>query len=243
MADFIYLPHESAGLGQNNGVSVKRDSFSVAFTVGAYGAAFGAASISAHFSILQTCLLSLLAFSGGSQFAVVGVIGAGGSALSGIATAGLLGSRNALYAIRMAPILNIRGLKRIVGAQLTIDESTGVALAQQDLLEMRKGFWYTGLGVFIFWNLFTVAGAFGAQALGDPAKWGLDAAVPAAFIGLIWPNLKSRSLYAIAALAAVLALSLAPLVPAGVPILSTSVLALIFGWRKKLEDQSPQVHS
>ena len=220
-----------ARLGQNVGVSVKQDSFSVSLTVGAYGSAFGAASVAAHFSVLQTCLLSLLTFSGASQFAVIGVLGAGGSALSGITTATLLGIRNALYGVQMAPRLKIRGIKRIVGAQLTIDESTAVSITQSDEKSVKQGFWYTGIGVFVFWNIFTVLGALGAQAMGDPSAWGLDAAVPAAFLGLVWPRLKTKSNWIIAVTAVVLSLSLAPFAPAGLPIIATALLAVIFGWR------------
>ena len=220
-----------ARLRQNVGVSVKQDSFSVSLTVGAYGSAFGAASVAAHFSVLQTCLLSLLTFSGASQFAVIGVLGGGGSAISGIATATLLGTRNALYGVQMAPRLGIRGWRRIIGAQITIDESTGVALSQSDPKSARQGFWLTGFGVFVFWNIFTVLGALGAQAMGNPSAWGLDAAVPAAFLGLVWPRLKMKSHWGIAATAIVLALSLAPFAPAGVPIIATTILAVIFGWR------------
>ena len=119
-----------------------RDSFSVSLTVGAYGIAFGAAGVAAGFSVFQSCLLSLLTFSGASQFAIVGVIGAGGSALSGITTASLLGIRNGLYGLRMAPLLHVKGLRRVVAAQITIDESTGVALSQEERGEaaMRQGF-------------------------------------------------------------------------------------------------------
>ena len=208
-------------------------SFSVSFTVGLYGIAFGAAGIAAGFSLLQTCALSLLTFSGASQFAVVGVLGAGGSAISGITTASLLGIRNALYGMRMAPIMKFRGLKRVVGAQVTIDESTGVALGQSELGEdaMRQGFWLTGIGVYIFWNLFTVVGALGAQAMGDPAAWGLDAAVPAAFLGLVWPRLTNKKERILAVVAMVLSLTLTPFVAAGIPIISTALLAVAFGWK------------
>ena len=227
-------------MGQNNRVSrVNRTtaaaSLSVSFTVGLYGIAFGAAGIAAGFSLIQTCALSLLTFSGASQFAVVGVLGAGGSAISGIATASLLGIRNALYGMRMAPLLKIRGWKRIVGAQVTIDESTGVALGQSELgeSEMRQGFWLTGIGVYIFWNLFTVVGALGAQAMGDPAAWGLDAAVPAAFLGLVWPRLTNGRERALAVGAMVLSLGLTPFVAAGIPIISTALLAVAFGWKAR----------
>lgn len=214
--------------------STIRDSLSVSITVGAYGIAFGAASVAAHFTILQTCLLSLLTFSGASQFAIVGVIGSGGGALSGIITATLLGFRNGLYGLRMSPLLKTKGMKRILAAHITIDESTGVALSQENLGRdaMRSGFWFTGVGVFVFWNLFTLAGALGAQSMGNPAAWGLDAAVPAAFLGLVWPRLTSVSDRILAITAMAIALGLTPILPAGLPIIATAFLALAIGMRK-----------
>ncbi|MFA5918210.1 MAG: AzlC family ABC transporter permease [Candidatus Nanopelagicaceae bacterium] len=215
--------------------STLRDSLSVSLTVGAYGIAFGAASVAAGFSVLQSCLLSLLTFSGASQFAVIGVIGSGGSALTGIATASLLGLRNGLYGVRMAPILKVMGIKRVLAAHVTIDESTGVALMQEARGEkaMRLGFWATGWGVFLFWNLFTLAGALGAQAMGNPAAWGLDAAVPAAFLGLVWPRLDSGRTTLLALSAIALSIALTPFLPAGLPITLTAFLALAFGLARK----------
>jgi predicted branched-subunit amino acid permease len=197
-----------------------------------YGAAFGAAGVTAGFSILQSCLLSILLFSGASQFAVVGIMGAGGSAISAIATATLLGFRNALYGLQMAPILKVTGLNRVLAAQITIDESTAVATLQDNDAERKRGFYVTGIGVYIFWNLFTFLGALGASAIGDPAVWGLDAAVPAAFCGLVWPRLKNKLQFVVCASAIALALMLTPLTPAGVPIITTVLLAVIFGWKK-----------
>ena len=201
--------------------------------MGLYGTAFGAASIAAGFSVLQTCLLSLLAFSGASQFAVVGVMGAGGTAIAGIATASLLGVRNMLYALRMAPLLRVSGFKKVIAAQVTIDESTGVALSQEKLgtEAMKQGFWLTGFGVYIFWNIFTLLGALGAKAMGDPSAWGLDAAVPAAFLGLVWPRLTNKLERALAVGALVLAVLLSPVLSAGLPIIATVILAVIFGWK------------
>ncbi len=212
--------------------AVERTSLSVAFTVGLYGAAFGAAGITAGFSILQTCLLSLLLFSGASQFAVVGIMGAGGSAVSAIATATLLGFRNALYGLQLAPILKVTGLKRIIASQITIDESTAVSTLQSNDSDQKRAFYLTGFGVYIFWNLFTFLGALGASAIGNPSVWGLDAAVPAAFCGLVWPRLKDKRLFLISASAIILALLLTPITPAGIPIITTVLLAIIFGWKK-----------
>lgn len=211
---------------------VDRTALSVAFTVGLYGAAFGAAGVTADFSILQTCLLSILLFSGASQFAVVGIMGAGGAAVSAIATATLLGFRNALYGLQMAPILKVKGFKRFLAAQITIDESTAVATLQENDADRRRGFYITGIGVYVFWNLFTFLGALGASAIGDPSVWGLDAAVPAAFCGLIWPRLKNKTHFVVSAVAIAWALLLTPITPAGIPIITTVILAVIFGLKK-----------
>jgi predicted branched-subunit amino acid permease len=210
-----------------------RDSLSVSITVGAYGTAFGAAAVANGFSVLQTCLLSLLTFSGASQFAVIGVLGAGGGAISGIATASLLGIRNGVYGVIMAPRLKVKGFKRIIAAQITIDESTAVALGQEVRGEkaMRQGFWLTGFGVFLFWNLFTLAGALGAQAMGDIRAWGLDSAVPAAFLGLVWPRLKTNRDRFLAVGCMIFALAMTPILPAGLPIIATAFIAIAVGMR------------
>ena len=212
-----------------------RDALSVSLTVGFYGVAFGAASVAAGFSVLQSCLFSLLTFTGASQFAAVGVVASGGAGLSAIAAAAMLGTRNALYGIQMAPLLKVKGLKRAAAAQITIDESTGVALAQasRGTEAMRFGFWLTGTGVLIFWNVFTFLGAYGAKSLGNPASWGLDAAVPAAFLGLVWPRLETTFLRIVAASAMVFALLVTPWLPAGLPIIASALVAVTFGWRER----------
>jgi len=207
----------------------------VSFTVGLYGVAFGAAGVAAGFSVWQTCLFSLLAFTGASQFAAVGVVAAGGNPLSAVSTAALVGTRNALYGLQMAPVVQSSGWRRLLAAQLTIDESTSVSLVQAPLGAgaMRAGFWLTGAGVYIFWNIFTVAGALGASALGNPAGWGLDAAVPAAFLGLLWPRLMTPYLRAVAAVSVVVALLLTPLMAPGLATISTAVVAIVMGWRER----------
>jgi predicted branched-subunit amino acid permease len=134
----------------------------------------------------------------------------------------------------MAPRLKVKGFKRIVAAQITIDESTGVALGQEvrSPEAMRQGFWLTGFGVFIFWNLFTLAGALGAQAMGDIRAWGLDSAVPAAFLGLVWPRLKTNGDRLLAIGCALFAVAMTPILPAGLPIIATAFIAVAVGLRK-----------
>ena len=207
--------------------SVVRNSLGVGVAVGAYGFAFGAASVAAGLSVFQTCLLSLLAFTGGTQFAVVGVVAGGGSAGAALAGGLLLGSRNTLYAMRLSPLLRVRGLRRFVAALGTIDESTAMAVAQPTPDLARVAFWWTFGGVFTFWNLTTLLGAV-TGSLVDPTTIGLDAVVPAAFLALLAPRLRSGRLErAIAAAAAVVALVLIPFTPPGVPVLASCAALLI----------------
>ena len=211
-------------------MSVKRDSLSVGLAVGAAGAAFGAVAVAGHFTVAQACVLSLVLFSGASQFSLVAVMSAGGSAFSAIVTGAFLGGRNGLYGVRMAQILKLKGAKRALAAQITIDESTGVAIAQKTLEDQKTAFWYTGFGVFIFWNLFTLIGALGAKAIGDTSAWGLDVASPAIFCAVLFPRLKERKMLIASVLAFIWALSITEFVPAGVPIISTVFIAAIVGW-------------
>lgn len=204
---------------------VLRDAYGLGAAVGLYGASFGAAAVTAGLSTWQACVLSLVMFTGASQFALVGVLGAGGSAAAAVAGALLLGSRNTLYAVRLSGLLPQRGARRLAAAQVTIDESAAMAVAAPPALA-GAAFWATGLSVFVVWNLMTLVGALGAAQLGDPAGLGLDALVPAAFLALLWPQLTSRGLVGTAVLGALIALVALPFAPAGVPVLLAGLAVL-----------------
>jgi len=206
--------------------AVWRQALSVGVASGAYGVSFGALATASGLSAVQACALSVLMFTGGSQFALIGVLGAGGSGLAGIASAVLLGVRNGLYAVQVAPLLRVRGLRRVLAAQLTIDESTAVATAQRVPVLGRLGFWATGVSVFVLWNVATLLGALLGGALGDPRAWGLDAAAGAAFLALVWPRLVTGSAAAAAAGAVVVATVTTPLLPPGLPVLAAALVAV-----------------
>lgn len=199
-----------------------RNALGVGIAVGAYGLSFGAVATTAGLSVVQACALSLLMFTGASQFALVGVLGAGGSAVAGVLSAWLLGSRNALYAVRLTDLLRFTGARKVIAAQVTIDETTAMATAAPAGLE-RTAFFATGASVYGLWNLGTLLGAVGAARLGDPAAFGLDAAVPAAFLALLAPRLRDRQTLRIAVAGALLALAAIPLVRPGVPVLIAGI--------------------
>jgi predicted branched-subunit amino acid permease len=213
----------------NKQESVKAISFGVGFATGVYGISFGALSVAAGLDFWQTMALSLLMFSGGSQFAFVGVIATGAGVIPAVLSAWLLGVRNGFYAIRLAPVMSLSGIMKPIGAQLTIDESNAVSLSQEpDLSKQRQGFWLTGIAVFVFWNLLTAAGALLGSVIGNPADWGLDAAAGAAFLGLIWPRLKESKLLLLAVVSAFTATLLSAFLPAGLPVLLTALVAVGF---------------
>ena len=204
-----------------------RDGIGLGLAVGVSGVAFGAAAVSSGLTTWQACALSVLAFTGASQFALAGVIASGGSLLAGTAGAILLGSRNALYGLRLADILRPRGPRRLLAAVGVIDETTAVALAQPDLQAARKGFAATFGCLYLTWNLSTLAGALGAGRVGSPQAFGLDVVGPAAFLALIWPRLRTgRTERAVALAGAAIALGTTALLPVGVPVILAATAAL-----------------
>ena len=235
---------------------VVRDCLGVGVAVGVYGVAFGAASVAAGFSPAQTSLSSLLTFTGGSQFAIAGVVAGGGTAVAALGSGYLLGARNTLYALRLSDLLAVRGWRALLAAHFTIDETTAMALAQPDRALSRLAFWWTAGSIYLFWNLSTLLGAISASVLGDPRRFGLDAAVPAAFLALLAPQLKVRraeqlkaagtyktsksdtrsssnwwtqlaSAVPVALVAAIIAAGLVPLTPAGVPVLAAGAALVL----------------
>ncbi|SDI62608.1 4-azaleucine resistance probable transporter AzlC [Arthrobacter subterraneus] len=207
-----------------------RVGLSIAVATGLYGISFGALSVASGLDVLQTLALSLLLFSGGSQFAFIGVVAGGGSGAAAMSASALLGIRNAVYGMQMNAMLRPRGWRRLAAAQVTIDESAATATGQTVPQERARGFWVAGVGIYILWNMFTLVGALLGNALGDPAQWGLDGAAVAAFLGLLWPRLKAREPAAIAVVCALVTLLTVPFVPAGVPILVAAAVAALLGW-------------
>ena len=207
-----------------------RVGISISIATGLYGVSFGALAVTSGLTFWQTMALSLLLFSGGSQFAFIGVVAGGGSGIAAMSAATLLGMRNGIYGMQLNALLRPTGWRKYVGAQLTIDESTATSTGQTDPDEQRRGFWTAGAGVYVLWNLFTAVGALAGSGLGDPKQWGLDGAAVAAFLALLWPRLKGREPIAIAVVCAVATVAAVPFVPAGIPILVAALVAALMGW-------------
>jgi predicted branched-subunit amino acid permease len=207
-----------------------RDALGVGVAVGLSGFAFGVTSAGAGLSVLQTCALSLLVFTGASQFALVGALAGGGNPLTAAAGAFFLGTRNAFYGLRLSQLLALPRLLRPFAAHWVIDETAAVSLAQPTRRAARIGFTVTGLTLYVLWNLTTLLGALGAEAIGDTDAWGLDAAGPAVFLALLAPMLRTTTERAVAGAAVVLGLGFLPVLPAGVPVLVAAFAAPAVLW-------------
>lgn len=212
--------------------AVVRDALGVGVGVGLSGFAFGVTSAGSGLGLLQTCVLSLLVFTGASQFALVGALAAGGNPFTAAAGAFFLGTRNAFYGLRLSQLLALPKAVRPLAAHWVIDETTAVALAQPSRRTARVGFTVTGLTLYVLWNVTTLLGALGAEAIGDTAAWGLDAAGPAVFLALLAPMLTSATERATAGLAVLLGLGLLPVLPAGVPVLAAALAAPAVLWAR-----------
>ena len=211
--------------------SAVRASLAVGLAVAAYGVSFGALAVASGLDIWQTCVLSLFMFSGGSQFALIGVLASGGVAAgpAAITGAALLGVRNSIYSMRMSPIIGGPWWRKVLAAHWTIDETTAVSTAQPTLKGQRVGFWVTGAIIYVGWNLTTFIGALLGDLVGDVRMYGLDAAAAAAFLGLLWPRLRARQPIVVAVAAAVVAAILIPWLPPGLPVLAAALVALVVG--------------
>jgi predicted branched-subunit amino acid permease len=205
---------------------ILRDALGIGVATGVYGLSFGAVSVAAGFSVLQTCALSLLMFSGASQYAFVALASSGAAAA---ATASLLGARNGLYGLRLSGLLGVKGLRRLTTAQVVIDESTAMALGREKdgRQASRLAFYSTGLAIYALWNAATFIGASAAGALPDPKQYGLDAVAPAAFLALVAPRLRGMGPLGLALAAAIVAIVVTPFVPAGVAVLAAAAVAVL----------------
>jgi 4-azaleucine resistance transporter AzlC len=205
----------------------RRDGLLLGAAVGIFGVTFGVLASASGVSAFKATTMSLLVFTGASQFAAVGIVSSGGEPLSALGTALLLAARNGVYSLTIAETLPRNGLKRLIAAQLVIDETAAMSKAQPVPEVSQEVFWVTGISVFVFWNAGTLLGVFAGQVVGDPLSWGLDAAFPAGFLALLLPHLSDRKKRLAALLGALIAVISIPILPQGLPVLAAALGAVV----------------
>ena len=211
--------------------SITRAAVGIGVYAAAFGMTFGAVAVAAGLSVPEALAMSVIMFTGASQFAFVGVLAGGGAPVAGAVSALLLGLRNAFYGIPMSRILEPHGLRRFVDAHFVIDETTAMAVGQSRPRASRYAFWATGLALYGAWTSGTLVGALIGSGL-DTSRLGLDAAAPAIFLALLWPQLSRPRAPVVAIGAALLTLALVRVTPAGVPIIAAAAVAVAAGMRR-----------
>jgi len=207
----------------------RREGFVLAAATGIVGVTFGVLADAAGLSLPQVLVMSALVFTGASQLAAVSVVGSGGSEAAAVGSALLLAARNALYGPVVARLLPDSWLPKAASAQFVIDETTAMAVIQDDDAHAADAFWWTALWLWSFWNVGSIVGVWLGAVIGEPEVWGLDAAFPAAFVALLVPHLRHQPGRVAAFGGAALAVATIPIAPAGVPLL-VAALAVVPGW-------------
>ena len=205
-----------------------RGAAGIGLAVGVYGVSFGVLAVDAGVSPAQACVMSMLTFTGASQFAFIGVLAGGGGAFAALGPAVMLAVRNAAYGLSLASILPQRLRDRALLAHLVIDETTAMARAQDEPATARRAFLLTGVSVWVCWNVGTLVGALVGGGLGSPRTLGLDAMFPAAFLALLAPQMRRPGAGVAAVTGASIAIAALPLMPAGAPVIA-AVAGLIPG--------------
>lgn len=195
-----------------------------------FGASFGVLARAAGVDALAATVMSATTFAGSGQFAAVSVLGTAGGAAAAILAAVLLNARYFPIGISVASLFPGGTLRRLFESQLIVDESWAVS-RMPDGRFSRHVLIGAGLVLYVCWVGSTAAGAIAGDALGDPARLGLDAAFPALFLALLVPQVRSRRALAAALAGGGIALVLIPFAPAGVPIIAASAACLL-GWRR-----------
>lgn len=210
--------------GDVDRAGLRRRALAIAVALVPFGVAFGVLCAETGLAWWEALGFSAVVFTGSAQFAAVGVLGEGGTVAAAVGAGVLLNLRSLAFGIVMAPVLRGSLPFRLAASQLMIDESMAVGSTARDPALRRYGYLAGGLAVFVLWNLSTLAGVLLAAGAGDlVTTLGVDATIPASFLALLWPRLRSRPQLRAAIVGGVVALATAPFTPPGVPILLAAV--------------------
>jgi len=175
---------------------------------------------------LAPIVMSTIVFAGAAQFAALSILATAGGAGAAVAAGLLLNLRYLPMGLAAGRSFTGGAVSRAAKGQAVVDASWALASRgdgsfDQDVL----------LGATIpqacAWVSGTVVGVFAGSALSDPARFGLDAIIPAFYLALLVGELRTTSSRMAAALGGLIALALLTVTPPGVPIIAASGAALL----------------
>ena len=203
--------------------SIRAQAISIGLAISPFGLAFGALCAESGVGVWEALGFSSLVFGGSSQFAAVSVLADDGTVIAAVTAGLLLNLRSLAFGVSMAPSLKGSLLWRAGVSQLMIDESTAIGSSQSTHELRRYGYLWGGLSVFVLWNATTLIGvSVLSEAESLIRDLGIDATIPAAFLGLIWNKLENAKHRTVALIGAITALILVPITPAGIPVIAAA---------------------
>ena len=203
--------------------SIRAQAISIGLAISPFGLAFGALCAESGVGVWEALGFSSLVFGGSSQFAAVSVLADDGTVIAAVTAGLLLNLRSLAFGVSMAPSLKGSLLWRAGVSQLMIDESTAIGSSQSTHELRRYGYLWGGLSVFVLWNATTLIGvSVLSEAESLIRDLGIDATIPAAFLGLIWNKLENAKHRTVALIGAITALILIPITPAGIPVIAAA---------------------
>ncbi len=203
--------------------SIRAQAISIGLAISPFGLAFGALCAESGVGVWEALGFSSLVFGGSSQFAAVSVLADDGTVIAAVTAGLLLNLRSLAFGVSMAPSLKGSLLWRAGVSQLMIDESTAIGSSQSTHELRRYGYLWGGLSVFVLWNATTLIGvSVLSEAESLIRDLGIDATIPAAFLGLIWNKLENAKHRTVALIGAIIALILIPITPAGIPVIAAA---------------------
>jgi len=223
-----------------------RDVALVCLADGIVGVSFGATAVAGGLPWWVPVAMSLLVFAGGSQFAAVAVVLAGGSPVAAVTAGAVLNTRLFPYGLAVSDVTSADGpsrtrrwAARLLGAQLVTDESVAFALRHTDPARRKAAFWTCGATLFTVWNIAVPLGVLAGTAVRNTAAFGLDATFPAVLLALALPTLTDGRTRVAALGGAGAAVALTPLLPAGLPVLA-ALGGLAALWRPRRRPRSAE---
>ena len=198
-----------------------------------YGVAFGLLGPTVGLGTHATVAMSLLVFAGSAQFIALGLLGSGASYALIVLTTLVVNLRHLLYAASLAPHLRqLSGAWKALVSFLLADETYAIVIDrfQAPGATADHGF-YLGVGLIVYldWALSTALGLTLGGLVPDPLALGLDFALPATFIGLLVPQLRSRGAWVALCVSGVVVL-LGSGLPGRLDILLATIVATTAGW-------------
>lgn len=160
----------------------------------AMGIAFGVLSIQAGLSAVNTVAMSLFVYAGTAQLAGIQLLAMGVPPLSIVITTIVINSRFLVMASALAPLVaRFPAWQRFLyGLEIT-DATFALHIGRYGRLPMRKiEAFTTNIVGHIVWVGATVAGVVIGEKVTDVERFGLDFGMPAMFIAILVPLIRSR---------------------------------------------------